>query len=360
MTPYSLSELSEQIQQALQYNLEPTYWVCAEISSLSERGHCYMELVEKGDRGILSAKARATCWQSLWKQISAYFLAETGQPVQVGMQILVEVEVSFHPVYGLSLNIVDIDPKYTMGDLARQRQQTINQLDGEGLLDRQQQLVLPRLIRRIAVVSSDTAAGYQDFIHQLGQDGYALSAALFPAVMQGDGAESSILAALDAIGRVMDDFDVVVIIRGGGATTDLSCFDSYALCRACALFPLPVITGIGHTRDVSILDMVAFSALKTPTAVAAFFVERMAAEFQLLQDWRRRLAQSADRQILIRRHVLDMLRQRIESLNPERIFRQGYSLLRQDDRIIRSVKDVDAEKVLTTYLSDGHISSRVV
>lgn len=353
---YSLSELADDITEAL-YELAPEYWVEAEIASVQERGHCYMELVQKGDRGEFAARARATCWQTTWRSLSALFVEQTGTRPAAGMRIRMLVSVEYHPVYGLSLNIHDIDPSCTLGELARLRQQTLLRLEQEGLMDLQRALVLPTLVHRLAVISSESAAGYQDFVHQLLAPGYRISATLFPAIMQGDSAGASILAALQAIAAVPEEFDAVVIIRGGGATADLSCFDGYDLARACALFPLPVLTGVGHTRDVSVLDSVVFCALKTPTAVADFFLSRFAQQEQRLADLQARLRMVARLLIQQRRHHLDMLTHRLELANPERIYRMGYSLLTADGRVVRSAQDVRAGQALTTHLLDGVVHS---
>lgn len=350
----TLYELCAEIGEALESSLAPSYWVKAEISSLSERGgHLYLELVEGK-----AAKMRATCWAGSKELLMAYFESETGQTLQAGMAVLVEAEVQYHPVYGLSLSIVGIDPSYTIGDLAQQRQQTIKQLEADGLLDAQQLLPLPTLIRRIAVISSPNAAGYEDFKHQLDNSGYAFETQLFGAVMQGEGAERSIIAALEEISG--QPFDCVAIIRGGGATTDLSCFDRYTLCAVCAQFELPIITGIGHTRDVSVLDLVAHEALKTPTAVAEWLIHRMDDKMGRVADLMMRLQRTAERQILIRQHRVEMLEQRLASCNPERIYRMGYSLLTKDGKVVRSIKDVQRGDRVQTHLSDGTIQSDVL
>ncbi|MCQ2333021.1 MAG: exodeoxyribonuclease VII large subunit [Paludibacteraceae bacterium] len=362
MRSYSLSQLCEQIQDALSMELADTYWVRAEIASLTIRGgHCYLELVEKTDStGLLSAKVRATCWSNVYKMLSAYFAEETGSALQVGMQVLLEVEVQFHAVYGLSLNICNIDPTYTVGDMARQRAETIARLQQDGVFDLQQSLTLPSLIHRIAVVSSDTAAGYEDFVHQLQASHYAVHTTLFAATMQGDQAERSIIAALRAICEVVEDFDVVVIIRGGGSTTDLTCFDSYDLASHCAQFPLPILSGIGHTRDVSVVDMVVYAALKTPTAVAASIVERFDVASEQLRDWRRRLQMTAERQILIRKHALELLRQRLSMCSPQRIYQMGYSLLTVNGKVVESAQDVKPGQQICTHLQDGVVLSQVL
>ncbi len=370
----TLSQLCAEIEEVLNESLQPTYWVQAEISSLSHKGgHLYMELVESGGPATgrtfgmsnLAAKVRATCWAGTNELLMAYFESETGQQLQVGMNILVEAEVQFHAVYGLSLSIVNIDPGFTVGELARQRQQTIAQLEADGLMEAQQLLTLPTLTRRIAVISSPTAAGYGDFCHQLEQSGYRFETTLFGATMQGEGAERSILAALEEIAIVnrklsnRKSFDAVAIIRGGGATTDLGCFDQYKLCAVCAQFELPVITGIGHTRDVSVLDMVAHEALKTPTAVAERLIHRMDAQLARVEQLTQRLARTAERQILLRRHRVEILEQRLNACNPERIYRMGYSLMTKNGKIVRSANELAEGDRIETHLADGTVQSTI-
>ncbi len=356
MEPLKLSELCALIGEALDESLEPSYWVQAEISSLSEKGgHLYLELVE--DK---KAKVRATCWAGNKEMLMAYFEAETGQCLQAGISVLVEVEIQWHAVYGLSLSIVGIDPSYTIGTLARERQQTIKQLEADGLLDAQQLIPLPTLIRRIAVISSPSAAGYGDFLHQLENSGYSFVTRLYGATMQGEGAEKSIIAALEAIEEEADQWDAVAIIRGGGATTDLSCFDRYTLCAVCAQCSLPILSGIGHTRDVSVLDMVAHEALKTPTAVAEWLIHRLDDQMGRLADLLVRLKRTADRQILIRQHKVELLEQRLAACNPERIYRRGYSLLTKNGKVVRSINDLQPGDTVTTHLADGNVQSSVL
>ena len=365
MTRYTLSELCGMIGEALDECLAPSYWVQAEVSSYSEKGgHAYLELIDSpksntGGSKPISAKMRATCWAGTKELLMAYFEAETGQRLQAGMTVLVEVEVQWHAVYGLSLSIVGIDPSYTIGDMARQRRQTIEQLQADGLLEAQQLLPLPTLIRRIAVISSASAAGYEDFKHQLDNSGYRFETQLFGAIMQGEGAERSILAALEDISS-NNVFDAVVIIRGGGASTDLSCFDSYTLCAVCAQFELPILSGIGHTRDVSVLDMVAHESLKTPTAVAEWLIHRMDMQQNRINDLLTRLQRTAERQILIRRHRVELLEQRLAACNPEQFYRKGYSLLTKNGKVIRSAGDLKAGDIVTTHLADGTIQSAVL
>lgn len=323
----------------------------AEVNSLSRKnGHLYLELIDGS-----SAKMRATCWSGTQEMLMAYFESETGQALQPGMAVLVEAEIQWHAVYGLSLSIVGIDPSYTLGDIARQRQQTIARLQADGLLDAQQLIPLPTLIRRIAVITSPSAAGYEDFKHQLEHSPFAFHCSLFPATMQGDTAAKSIIAALEEI----EGYDAVIIIRGGGATSDLSCFDDYTLCAVCAQFELPILTGIGHTRDVSVLDLVAHEALKTPTAVAEWLIHRMDTQMARITDLLLRLQRTADRQILIRRHRVEMLEQRLAACNPERIYRMGYSLLTKNGKVIKSIHDLTPGDIVTTHLADGSLNLTV-
>jgi len=279
MQELSLSQLNLQIQKTLEEHLSASYWVVAEIAQfqVNHSGHCYLELVQK-DEGKVIAKARATIWAYSYRNISAWFEKITGSNLQNGMKILANAKVTFHEVYGLSLNIKDIDPSYTLGEREKARQQVIKQLEADGVMDMNKEIELPIVPQNIAIISSETAAGYGDFIDQLtrNQHGYKVNYALFPAIMQGDKAAESMVNALHQIFEV-DDFDIVVLIRGGGSQLDLDCFDDYELSSHIAQFSLPVLTGIGHERDTSIADMVAHTQLKTPTAVAQFIIQGFAA-----------------------------------------------------------------------------------
>ena len=285
----SLQELQQRIKSAIEDSLPLPVWVVAEISDLkvnSYSGHCYMELVEKADavRGGTStpkAQARAVIWRNQYAMLSAYFLSQTGSRLQVGMKILAKVMVTYHELYGLSLQISDIDPTYTLGEVERQKQITISQLKADGVWDMNRELSLPTPIQRIAIISSATAAGYQDFCREIAEGGYDFRLTLFEAVVQGERAEDSVIDALSRIAEREEEFDVAVLIRGGGSTSDLSCFNSYRLCAYVAQFPLPVLTGIGHLKDQSVAYMVAHTPLKTPTAVAAWLTQQM----QSLEGW---------------------------------------------------------------------------
>ena len=272
-----LSELNGRVKKAIAETFTAPLWVVAEISELklNRNGHCYLLLVEKEENGdAILAQAKATIWSYTFRMLKPFFESTTGQPLTEGIKVLISVSVEFHELYGYSLNIRDIDPTYTLGDMARRRREIISRLQSEGVADMNKELELPVVPQRIAIISSSTAAGYQDFIDQLTNNPgkYHFYTRLFPAVMQGNQAESSIIGALEQIYHYESFFDAVVIIRGGGSQADLSCFDNYNLAYFITQFPLPVITGIGHEKDDSIADMVAHTRLKTPTAVAEFLI----------------------------------------------------------------------------------------
>lgn len=383
MKTYSLKELCDWIEEVVENDLPERYWVRAEIASMSVRGHCYMELVEKGENGILSAKVRATCWNNVYALLSAYFAQEAGESLHVGLQVLLEVSVEFHAVYGLSLNIWNIDPTYTLGDLAKQRQATLQQLTEDGVMELQKELKLPSLVRRIAVISSADAAGYGDFCDQLKNNrfGFSFQTQLYPAVMQGDNSAHSIIEALHSIAEQEEEWDVVVIIRGGGANTDLRCFDDYNLASHCAQFPLPIIAGIGHTRDVSIIDMVVKISVKTPTAAAEWLIERVAEQVAKVGELVLRLQRAAIGAVNKEKNRLSLYQQRligairgtvlreqgklglwqktIELHSPERIFKMGYSLTTANGKVINNQEDVKAGDLLETHLQTGVIQSIV-
>lgn len=276
----TLSQLQQAIRQTLCGAFTAPVWITAEIGEMkvnARSGHCYMQLVEKGGRnGVPQAQASAVIWAGQYGMLSSFFRGATGRNLEVGMQVLLQVQVSYHELYGLSLRVTDIDPLYTLGDLERQRQETIARLKEDGVFDLNGSLELPLVPQRIAVVSSAQAAGYRDFMKELGGSPYCFRTELFDAVMQGHGAEASIIDALGRIAARMDEFDVVVVIRGGGSQSDLSFLNSYLISYHIAQFPLPVIAGLGHDKDQSVVDMVAARSLKTPTAAAAFLVDRLA------------------------------------------------------------------------------------
>ncbi len=282
----TLLQLQTLIKGKLDEAIPLPFWVVAEISELKVNysGHCYLELVEKGGTNqVPKARVSAVVWRNTWGALRPYFASATGSELTEGMQVLMRVSVSYHELYGLSLVVSDIDPLYTLGDMERQRQETILRLQQEGVFDINRSLELPPVVQRVAVVSSANAAGYQDFMNELAAGGYRFEVTLFDAVMQGHAAEESIINALERVGEDMEKYDVVVVIRGGGSQSDLAAFDSYRLAGHIAQFPLPVVTGIGHDKDQSVADLVACVPLKTPTAAAAWLVAGLA-EFEAWLD----------------------------------------------------------------------------
>lgn len=286
----SLFELNQLVRRSVRTCLPDEYWVQVELSDVRANysGHCYLECVQKDPKSnSLIAKARGIIWSNVFSQLKPYFEQETGQAFVSGIKVLVKVTVDFHELYGYSLTIVDIDPAYTLGDMARRRREILLRLQEEGVLSLNKELELPVLAQRIAVISSATAAGYGDFCNQLENNafGFAFYPRLFPAIMQGERVEASVIAALDRIYAESEKWDVVVIIRGGGATSDLSGFDTYDLAASCAQFPLPIITGIGHERDDTVIDLVVHTRVKTPTAAAEFLVNHSRQTAEQLENY---------------------------------------------------------------------------
>ncbi len=408
MKSFSLSELTAHINEVFRVNFDTPIWMRAEISEFRENanGHCYLEFIEKDAKtDNLLAKIKGTIWVNTYRMLKPYFESSTGQTLRAGMQVLVAVTVDFHDVYGLSLNIKDIDPTFTLGELSKRRQEIIRQLEADGVMDMNKSLELSILPNRIAVISSASAAGYDDFHNQLqnNQEQFVFYTKLFPAIMQGEQAESAIIHALDRIYAHAHLFDVVVIIRGGGASTDLACFDSYELALNCAQFPLPVIAGIGHQRDLSIVDMVAHTSVKTPTAAAAFLIGRMGdakdkatdtyhAIYQLLKNklqqhqqllvdsqWRIRHAlqnKTATKKMILERqrsrligairmslsaqkNKLTLLEKSIEQHSPTFMLKYGYTITTLHGKRLTSIENVSKGDKIRTYLSDGDIRSTV-
>jgi exodeoxyribonuclease VII large subunit len=301
---YSIFEVSQKIQVALEAAFPSTIWVIGEISEIKENrtGHCYLELVEKETTSDQpKAKARATIWARTYRMLKPFFETSTGRTLASGIKILVQCVVNYHPVYGLSFNIIDIDPTFTIGDIEKVRQQTINRLIADGIMDMNKELGFPMLPKNVAVISSPTAAGFEDFVHQIESNsfGYKINIKLFSAVMQGEKAEESIINALNQIHESQDKWDVVAIVRGGGSQIDLGCFDSYNLANNIAQFPIPIITGIGHEKDITIADMVASNRLKTPTAVAEFLIS----QFVNAENW---LIEASDNYTEALKHVINL------------------------------------------------------
>lgn len=300
----TLFELNNLVHEVIEASFDDSYWVVGELSDVSTPafgGHFYGELVQKDEESDrIVARARITCWARNYNILRLRFQKECGEMLRKGLQVKLLVKVNFHEQYGFSLNVLDIDSTFTLGDLAKRRREILMQLEKDGILHDNQSLPLPRLLRRIAVVSSATAAGYGDFCNQLEQNdyGFHFDVRLFPAVMQGEQVPTSIIAALESILASKEQpFDLVVIIRGGGASSDLSDFDSYELAACIALYPLPVLTGIGHERDETVLDYVAHTRVKTPTAAAAFIIDHQAAEATLLDELYQRITRSAQERI---------------------------------------------------------------
>lgn len=408
METLSLLELNALVRRSLERSLPDEYWVQAELSDVrtNPTGHCYLEFVQKDPRGNnLVAKVRGTIWANVFRLLKPYFEEATGQSFTSGIKVLVQVTVGFHELYGYSLTVYDIDPTYTLGDMARRRREILKQLEEEGVLTLNKELPMPVLPRRIAVISSPTAAGYGDFCHQLQHNsrGFYFEAELFPALMQGERVEETILAALDVVNARLQEFDVVVIIRGGGATSDLSGFDTYLLAAACAQFPLPIITGIGHERDDTVLDAVAHTRVKTPTAAAEFLIscmeqaasklEQLAVRLQesthrlLLQEHRKlevcrnRIPVAASRcladaklallmthkemkrvaTVLLERqhHRLELLRQRLADASPEKQLARGYSITLKNGKVVKNAGELQDADEIVTRLGQGEIVSVV-
>ena len=422
----TLYELNSLVRETIEEELHQEYWVEAELSEVREvRGHCYMQLVqydrseEGGKRKRYEntpiAQASAKCWQSSWQLLRPYFEKETGQRLHAGMKVLLQVYAQFHETYGFSWIVTDIDPTYTMGDMARKRQEIIRVLKEEGVFDLQKELPLPLFCQRIAVISSANAAGYGDFVNQLENNeyGFQFHTRLFPAVMQGEDVEKSVIAALEQIFRGSggteargneNAFDCVVIIRGGGATADLSGFDTLALAENVANFPLPIITGIGHERDESILDMVSHTRVKTPTAAAAFLIDHLKEVLEVLNDAQERITRYAqqklstldaqlsvvaeaiprlfsvvktrqdarldsmqekmtmliERRLETEQHRIQLVSEKVKSLDPTLLLRRGYSITLHNAKVVKDVSVLNTGDELETRLAHGNVRSKVL
>ena len=341
----SLYELNSLVRDVISMSLPDSYWVEAELSEAREGygGHCYMELIEKDEHSNTPiAKAHASCWRNRWMLLKPQFERVTGQRIHAGMKVLLKVHAQFHENYGFSWIVDDIDPTYTMGDMARKRMEIIQTLKEEGVFDLQKELKLPMFCQRIAVISSATAAGYGDFCNQLADNGYGLqfTTALFAATMQGEGVEQSVISALNRINEEWENWDCVVIIRGGGATSDLSGFDTLALAENVANFPLPIITGIGHERDESVLDMISFQRVKTPTAAAAFLVDHLTEVYARIEDAQEAIVNYVKRRLQVERMKFDRLSTQISTLFSLVKVRQSNRL----DQLLNRLK-VKAERI---------------
>ena len=404
----SLYELNNLIRGVIANTFSQSFWIRAEMSDVrvAQNGHCYLEFIEKDskNRNII-AKARGSIWANVFRLLKAYFESETGQAFSSGLKVLVQVSVEFHELYGYSLNVHNIDPTYTLGDQAKNRALIIKQLEEEGVLTLNKELELPTIANRIAVISSPTAAGYEDFCNQLenNTDGFVFYTHLFPAIMQGERTEESIISALDKVYEHADKFDAVIIIRGGGATSELSSFDSYLLAANCAQFPLPIITGIGHERDDTVLDIVAHTRAKTPTAVAEFLIKRIqsaainmyelqeaiitstnrkiteesvslntfATHFSYLtKDYTKdqlnkisvfteRLKSLTKKVIVDEKHRLTNQEQFLKLISPENILKKGYTLTIRDNKIVKNSTELKEGDIITNRFFDGDVISIV-
>lgn len=404
----SLYELNNLVRGVIANTFSQSFWIRAEMSDVrvAQNGHCYLEFIEKDskNRNII-AKARGSIWANVFRLLKAYFESETGQAFSSGLKVLVQVSVEFHELYGYSLNVHNIDPTYTLGDQARNRALILKQLEEEGVLTLNKELELPTITNRIAVISSPTAAGYEDFCNQLenNPDGFVFYTHLFPAIMQGERTEESIISALDRVYEHADKFDTVIIIRGGGATSELSSFDSYLLAANCTQFPLPVITGIGHERDDTVLDIVAHTRAKTPTAVAEFLIKRiqsaainmyelqeaiitstnrkiseesvslntLATHFSYLtKDYTKdqlnkisvfteRLKSLTKKVIVDEKHRLTNQEQFLKLISPENILKKGYTLTIRDNKIVKNSAELKEGDTITNRFFDGDVISIV-
>ena len=425
----TLYELNCLVREVIESEMPNEYWVEAELSECREsRGHCYMSLIQKDEKGATPiAKADAKCWASKWMMIRPYFERTTGQRLHPGMKVLLKVYAQFHEAFGFSWIVTDIDPTYTLGDMARKRQEIIRQLKEEGVFDLQKELSLPIFCQRIAVISSETAAGYGDFCNQLSENpyGFQFRTWLFPATMQGEEVERSIIAALNRINETCDKFDCVVIIRGGGATSDMSGFDTLALAENVANFPLPIITGIGHDRDESILDMVSHIRVKTPTAAAALLVDHLKHIFDTLEEAQgtivhyaqqklstlqaqlsniseaiprlfsivktrqearldalyqrilsriqqrsavsqakitqleQHLLATLERRLTSEHHRLEILEEKVHSLDPTLLLKRGYSITLHNGKAVKDPKTLQKGDTIETRLAHGIIHSEI-
>jgi exodeoxyribonuclease VII large subunit len=402
---FSLLELNRQVREAIEDALPIEYWVEAELSECREsRGHCYMELIQKDEQTATPiAKASAKCWANKWLTIRPYFERTTGQQLHAGIKVLLQVYPQFHEAYGFSWIVTDIDPTYTLGDMARKRQEIIQKLKAEGVFDLQKELQLPVFCQHIAVISSQTAAGYGDFCKQLADNpyGFKFKTQLFPAIMQGEGVEQSIISALEQIYDM--PFDCVVIIRGGGATSDMSGFDTLTLAENVANFPIPIITGIGHERDESVLDMVSHTRVKTPTAAAALLIDHLkgvletiegaqsvishyaqqklsAINYQLstiseaiprlfsivkarqeakIDALYTRLPMLIERRLTSESHRLQLIDEKLKVLDPTLLLARGYSITLYNGKAVKDASQLPPGTEIETRLAKGTVHSTV-
>ena len=402
----TLYDLQRMVRGALESRFSDPIWISAEISELklNSSGHCYLNLVEKGlGGGTPRAEARAMIWRSAYTSISKTFEMATGSQLCSGLKVLVRVVVTFHETYGYSLQIIDIDPSYTLGDVERRRRETIDMLISDGVWDMNRELPISRPVLRIAIVSSATAAGYRDFMRELQRSIYRFQTTLFESTMQGDGGEDSVICALEEIAANEEKFDAVAIIRGGGSTSDLALFDSYRIASHVAQFPLPIVTGIGHDKDVSVTDMVAHTHCKTPTAVATLFVELADSELNIIEDYASSIAGevesilqnetmrlyglSTDIERIATSHIndglnrldiihnainsrlelilvtehnhLDEIERTLKNYSIDNILKLGFAVVRREDKVMATTANSKVGDNINVELTDGILSAEI-
>ena len=377
---FTLYDITHKIRQTVDSAFSSSLWLQTEISQISAKpnGHCYLEFIQKQENtDLILARCRAVIWSNRWKMISRFFKENTGQPLSAGMQVLMQVKVEFNEQYGITLIVSEIDPTYTLGDMARRRRMILEHLKEMGIADMNRSLPLPRLLQRIAVISSETAAGWGDFLRQIEDNQYGLrfDVRLFPAVMQGDGVEASIISALEQISEIQDQIDVVVIIRGGGAAADLSGFDTIGLAENVAQFPLPIITGIGHERDDTVIDMISTVRVKTPTAAAEYLLAHQLNELLLIDNLTTRLQRASETYIKQEEkrlslceqrvkqcpryflqqlhHTLDLYTTKLNSADPQHVLKMGYAVVRKDGKAVKDIKQIDNNDIVEVTVFKG-------
>ena len=380
-----LFEFQSRLKEGVECLFPKRLWIKAEVSAVKARqgGHCWLELSQSDSNGLI-AKAAAVIWSSKYRFIAPYFESVTGSPIKEGMVILVEIQVGYSQLYGLSLMINDIDPEFSLGLREMERQKTIERLCKEGLMDMQKELPLPLLPHRLAVISAEDAAGYRDFVRHIEENpyGFRFDITLFPALMQGAECPQSVIAALDSVLEDQEEYDVVLILRGGGSKLDLACFDDYEMAAVIAQFPLPVFTAIGHDQDYHVCDMAAYSHQKTPTALADEMLSiyededarisalqtriRMAASSRIavaesaLEVLRTRIRSGLSMKIASMEAALQVLQARIVSADPRRLLERGYALaLDADGRVMKSISGRSAGDKVSMMFADGRLDCRV-
>lgn len=383
----SLSQANGLVRDAVEFSLPDAIWVQAELLDIRERNHCYMELVENDETtNTPIAQARACCWSNTWRTVREKWRKAVGdeRPLAKGMKILFLLRANFHEAYGFSWIVEDLDPTYTIGEMTRKRMEIMRILKEEGVIDMQKELRISPFAQRIAVISSATAAGYEDFCHQLENNdyGFYFAARLFPAIMQGEQTEQSVISALDSIHADIDSYDVVVIIRGGGSSADLSGFDTLALAENVANFPLPIITGIGHERDDTVIDAISCVRVKTPTAAAAFLIDNLAQTLERLASVAQRVLRAVQHRLeseklkmegmdkrlnsavqmcmMRQKHRLQMIEQRVKAVDPQNILKRGYTMTLHEGKVVMDATTLKKGDQLTIVAAKGEAKAEVL